>query len=231
MVIGKDVIIYATADTHGVLPDIPDCDILCIAGDISPIRGSHDKWVQRKWFEEVFLPWGASATCQIVVVPGNHDFMFERGYMKSVKLPDNVHVLIDQAKTINDVKFYGFPWCPALRNWAFYSSDNDMIKKANRIPANLDVLILHAPPNIQGSTIDVSNDIIDVAGTVRHFGCENIAFEILQKNPKFVICGHIHSGDHSPIHFGNSIVRNVSMMSEQYFPKYPIVELIEEGLK
>ena len=69
--------IIALSDMHGILPDIPKCDLVCICGDISPAT-NHQTHVQKCWFEDVFLKWIESIECEdILLVPGNHDIWLE----------------------------------------------------------------------------------------------------------------------------------------------------------
>jgi Icc-related predicted phosphoesterase len=97
------------------------------------------------------------------------------------------------------------------------------------IPEGVDVLLAHSPPLIGGYRIDVScDDIVEGCQYEEHYGSPQLTPYIYKKRPKFLVCGHIHSGTHTPIRVGNTIVVNVSLMSEKYTPKYPVVELIEK---
>lgn len=220
------MVIYLTADIHGHLPDVPaDCDLLCIAGDICPSIGSHHPSVQCDWLNSTFSDWCKQLRCQVVITAGNHDFVFDSEFRQDVNLPSNVHVLIDESIVINDITYYGFPWTPNLRNWAFYGSSDTLCSKAELLPKDVDILLCHAPPNIINEMIDVSIDHTNDLSRPRHFGSNIITDMILVKTPKYVVCGHIHSGDHRPIKLGKSTVFNVAMMSEDYFPKYPMYKL------
>jgi hypothetical protein len=73
--------IICTADLHGQLPDIPECDLLLIAGDVCPVE-DHDPTYQRKWSTK-FRLWLADEQRvqaeRIVWIAGNHDFSLELG--------------------------------------------------------------------------------------------------------------------------------------------------------
>jgi hypothetical protein len=51
---------------------------------------------------------------------------------------------------------------------------------------------------------------------------------ILEKQPKNVFCGHIHSGKHGKIEFNGSNLYNVSRLNEDYCISYEptIIELL-----
>lgn len=47
-----------------------------------------------------------------------------------------------------------------------------------------------------------------------------LADAILEKKPRYVFCGHIHTGDHAPARFGESEICNVSRLDEKYEIRY-----------
>ena len=70
--------IVAISDMHGYLKDIPECELLIIAGDISPLRIQSNTAKMLEWLEDDFMPWLESQLCRkVVLVAGNHDFIFE----------------------------------------------------------------------------------------------------------------------------------------------------------
>lgn len=36
------------------------------------------------------------------------------------------------------------------------------------------------------------------------------------RNIKYALCGHVHSGEHTPQNYNNTIVMNVSLLDEDY---------------
>lgn len=48
--------IAATSDLHGHLPEVPDCDLLLIAGDICPLEDGSIR-VQGRWLDTELLGW------------------------------------------------------------------------------------------------------------------------------------------------------------------------------
>src|ERR1035437_821520 len=69
--------IIAISDTHGTLPEIPECDLLIIGGDVCPVH-DHTMGFQRSWLELDFDNWLKGLPVkQIVGIGGNHDFALE----------------------------------------------------------------------------------------------------------------------------------------------------------
>ena len=69
--------ICAISDMHGILDfDIKPCDILCICGDIVPLRvqSYHDGTL--KWLAKTFVPWCEKQPCdKAFLIAGNHDWI------------------------------------------------------------------------------------------------------------------------------------------------------------
>jgi Icc-related predicted phosphoesterase len=224
--------IFATSDLHGILYDLDPsgADVVVIAGDFAKLNrldmlGFHD---QKKWVDERFIPWTQKYTeIEFVVVPGNHDVIFDRAKAGlfpemnfNVKFPKNVHLLLNEGIEIQGVSFYGTPNIPIINyRWAFESNGKTMKDSFSKIPENVDVLVTHSPPRIQGKFIDTS---LQWGGT-EFFGSYELADAILEKSPRFVFCGHIHSGSHEPCEFGKSMIYNVARVDENYEIAYPPV--------
>lgn len=123
--------------------------------------------------------------------------------------------LQDTSYTYNDVKFYGTPWCPNLRNWAFYGDSQTLTEKFNNIPFDTDVLLTHCPPRYMGQGIvhqTVHNYMSD-------YGCnelQDVLVELFADRDMWVLSGHIHSGKHSIEKYNNIKYRNVSLKDENY---------------
>lgn len=77
--------IVAISDTHGYLPtDLPEGDILCICGDISPLNIQKDGHKMKQWLRDKFKPWANNLNYdRIIFIGGNHDFMgqYNPGFM------------------------------------------------------------------------------------------------------------------------------------------------------
>jgi hypothetical protein len=72
--------ICCLADLHGHLPDVPDCDLLLIAGYILPLKYECGMPASAEWLDIVFRRWMCDLewVTRIIGVAGNHDFIFEK---------------------------------------------------------------------------------------------------------------------------------------------------------
>ena len=111
--------------------------------------------------------------------------------------------LVDKGETIGGLKFYGTPWCLKNRPGRFEGTEETLKEYFSNIPKNLDVLISHSPPYIPGEKIDDRGDGL-------HEGSKELTEAILDKKPRLVVCGHVHSGSRKPAELGDSKVMNVS---------------------
>ena len=233
--IGKPLVLAATSDIHGHLEGIQEVcfsrnvDILVIAGDIEPA----DLFISKPyWFERKFFTLISKLDCEVVAIPGNHDF-YLAGKYEAIKrgeyssIPKNFHLLIDEEVTIKGIRFFGTPWVPYINGrWCFEANDEDLEDRFLQMPAKVDVLITHSPPHIRHCDIDVSID--NPPENRRHFGSELLARVIDYKSPRMVLFGHIHSGDHSRTtviaSLDDSLVHmwNVSRVNEDYNIAYKI---------
>ena len=104
------------SDTHNRHRELtlPSGDVLIHAGDAC-LRGTLEEFIAfANWF-------GAQPHPYKLFVPGNHDFCVERdaALCRNLLTKAGARLLIDQAVTINGVKFYGSPWVPNLSGSAF----------------------------------------------------------------------------------------------------------------
>ena len=216
--------IMAISDLHGKLAGLnpKGADVVVLAGDIAPLRGFGPWHVndKKKWINQRFREWTASyPEIQFVVIPGNHDFypiahvLFKtHGIDWAYDFSPNVHFLGDRGTEIGGVKFYGTPWVPIISySWAFEGEPDTLKKWFAKIPAGLDVLVTHSPPRIPGSDVDRS-----LQTDSGHFGSPELTKAIIQKRPRLVFCGHIHTGQHGGVDFEESRIYNVSRLDERY---------------
>ena len=209
--------IIAISDTHTyhdevVLPEYEEGDILVHAGDITS-RGEvttvceFGEWADKLPYEH------------ILVIPGNHDFCFERTEtcksLTEFLTNHGVTLLLDSEVTIDGIKFYGSPWQPEFYDWAFNVPRGKLYKKWNNIPDDTDVLITHGPAygKLGGIVYGNHHPIGDP-----DVGCKELFARMKElKNLKYHICGHIHEGYGTYKHKAlNCTVINASSVDRQY---------------
>jgi len=220
----RSVKIVAVSDLHGspLRPLIVNdaiykkADILVIAGDLQG-GGSID---EMRWrYENEFLPAVNqlhAAGIETVLIPGNHDFWLQRMNCNTKWKRPGLHFLVDREDTVCGLRFYGIPWCPFINGrWVYEVGYSKQMRSLFRIPEGIDVLVSHSPPlGIDGENFDVSTQ--NRKKYWKHFGSKELREEILEKKPRLVLCGHIHTGNHSKFKVGDSIVANVSLLDEVY---------------
>jgi len=66
--------ICCVTDIHGHLPQIPECDLLLIGGDIVPMA-LHEPPLSAVWLESAFKPWVAEIAkrARVIGISGNHE--------------------------------------------------------------------------------------------------------------------------------------------------------------
>ncbi len=218
--------IVAVSDLHGNLPELPECDVLVIAGDICPdfmsysmaLRGDKGEQRQRHWLETDFREWLKKVPAKEVVgIAGNHDFVFEHRFL----IPKDLrwHYLRDEAVEIDGVRFYGSPWVPNLPKWAFHGSDEFLYRRAEAAieEPRIDVLVVHGPPY---GYADKCGPKYGLDGL--HVGDRHTNEIIAMQRPKAIFCGHIHEGFgeyNIPHNNGESSkLYNVAFVDEVYEP-------------
>lgn len=210
-------LIYATSDIHHTgIEDIDDkeCGTIVLAGDfMEKAKHKEDIPDAEKWWDERFIPWCEDhKDQQIVIIGGNCDKWLYYNRDK-VEWPKNVHYLDDTETEVNGMKVYGTSWCPHNMNGAWEVDNEKLEEEFSKIPEGLDILITHVPPKGKGMELDKDTSFND------HFGSEALTKAILEKKPKLVLCGHIHTGSHKPIKIGDSVVMNVSRIDKDRYEK------------
>lgn len=228
--------VIAISDIHGYLPkDLPEGDVLCIAGDILPLDVQRDLVKSISWFLLDFKPWAEALPYKkVIFVAGNHDFMFyeigprqcHTGSEVMKKLLDKhkgqskLVYLQDSSIEIEGKRFYGSPWIADLTNWAFYAPDDELEQKWSTIPKQCDVLITHMPPRLY----DCGTVLQPGWNYGNNFGSQVLAEAITFRNIKYHIFGHVHSGSHQEIEVNGTKLVNVSIKNEDYKPVYYPIE-------
>jgi Icc-related predicted phosphoesterase len=230
--------VVAFSDPHGYLPkvkDFPECDVVCIAGDICPLDVQRDLVESISWFLLEFKPWAESLPCKkVIFVGGNHDFFLwhigpqtnhtgsevMKKLLRSKKGNSKLVYLQDSSYEFEGKRFYGTPWIEDLEKWAFYLPPEELEKKWSTIPKKFDVFISHMPPRRSG----LGQVIQPGYNYGNDYGSQLLAEILGTRQFKYAICGHVHSGQHLPIDYCGCKYVNVSIKDEDYKVKYELFE-------
>ena len=170
--------IVAVADTHLFTDDlvVPDGDVFVHAGDLCRGGTLDELAVAAAWITA--LPHRHK-----VIVAGNHDWALADHAEEARAVLAAFTYLEDSEAVIDGVRFYGSPWQPAFNDWAFNLPRGEPLAAVwRRIPAGLDVLITHGPPEGFG-------DASPVGGRA---GCADLRRRVLEVPPRLHLFGHIH---------------------------------------
>ena len=227
--------IVAISDLHGYLPELPECDIVCICGDIVPLDIQRNTFKSVSWFQLKFRPWAENLKCnKVLFIAGNHDFYLEECYKKNhvywgimedlFLYNTKLYYLCDSTFKYENKIFYGTPWIPDLKKWAFYGNHKELNDKFGLIPSNCDVLLTHCPPKFSTCGTVLQKNVFN---TNTDYGCQELKDAIDILHPKWNFCGHVHSGYHGIITLKDTNIVNVSLKDEYYNVAYNpfIIEL------
>jgi Icc-related predicted phosphoesterase len=208
--------IACVADLHEHLLDIPACDLLLIAGDVSfafkgELREKHAFLAGpfREWLERV-------PAKEIVLVAGNHDQSIE-----AWGVPDGLrcHYLQDEGIELFGLSVWGTPWQPWFGDWAFNAPRRDgeafLASKFDRIPAHTDIVVAHGPPRGYG----------DRTRRGLHVGSTALTETLERVQPRLVVCGHIHEA-YGSYRLGDTEILNVSLVDDHYRRANSAVEVV-----
>ena len=203
--------VVCTADIHEHLPEIPECDLLLIAGDVSfALKG--DLATEHAFLEGPFAEWLERVpAAETVLIAGNHDQSIEAW---GVPAGLRCHYLEDAAADLCGLKVWGTPWQPWFFDWAFNLHEPDLAPKWRLIPEGTDVLVLHGPPHCYG-------DGVPEGGGIRRTGSPSLLERIEQVRPRLVVFGHIHEG-RGEWRLGEIVLANVSIVNAAYKHVHPV---------
>ena len=206
--------ICAISDLHGDLIDISPCNLLIICGDIVPLNVQSGMYKSIKWLRNKFKPWANNLPCdKVIFIAGNHDWVAEKEVKFMLDMfpkDEKVTYLFHEPYEYEELKIFGTPYCKIFYNWAFMEDDSILEEKYKDIPKNLDILITHDAP------YGVSDVLLQSGYTKEHIGNKPLTKAILEKEPRYVLHGHLHSTSHEFELLGSSKVVNCSIKDEQY---------------
>lgn len=215
--------VCAISDMHGQYDfNIEPVDILFICGDIVPLKIQRNILQSMSWFKKTFIPWCEKQPCkQIYLVAGNHDFFMEN---KDKELNDaligtKIIYLNNQSAEYLDEEsgkiysIFGSPLCHIFGNWAFMYNPEYEYDEFSKMTDNCDFVLTHDAPY-------GTSDVCLEGWNHEHIGNPELRDVILEKNPKYLFHGHLHSTNHDCEMLGDTKVYNVSLLDENYYLKY-----------
>ncbi|KAK3995708.1 Metallo-dependent phosphatase [Cladorrhinum sp. PSN332] len=184
------VSVVCLSDTHNNQPSsVPEGDILIHAGDLTNSGTFSELQAILDWLNSLPHPYK-------VVIAGNHDILLDPlrdapgDAEQRAKLNwGGIIYLQDGSATITladgrRIKIYGSPCTPKSGNWAFeYLRGEDIW--ANKIPADIDILVTHGPPK---------GHLDSFMGLNKGAGCVSLLKEVWRVRPRLHVFGHIHAG-------------------------------------
>lgn len=223
--------ICAISDLHGQFPEIKECDILFICGDIVPLRMQHNTPQSFKWFEKEFIPWCEKQPVkQIYMVAGNHDFFLEderksKSYLTETKITLLYNECTSYIDGDKEYIIWGSPNCHIFGNWAFMYPENINREDYEKMIDNIDFLITHDAPYGRNDVL-LQEDCLWADG--RHIGNIPLVEVVKEKKPKYHFTGHLHSTDHNLVDYDGTKTACVSLLNENYKMVYePLYLTIE----
>ncbi len=205
------------SDTHGLhghmleewlfeISEIECPDVIVHSGDFMQKSMNWESAIE-------FIDWYANLPFKNkILVPGNHDCFLqklsENSQLRKEFTPSNLHLLIDEAVIIDDIKFYGSPYTPAFMNWCFMLDKTQQRVHWESIPQDTAVLITHGPAY---GVLDQTG----VASNAGHLGCPFLKKRIQELKLKAHLFGHIHGG-YGKLDINGYSAFNGSSLSEGY---------------
>ena len=162
-----------------------DVDVVIAAGDFASVHRGLEELIDMLVVIET----------PTVLVPGNNET--DEALREACGGWRAAHVLHGEGTQIDGVAFYGLgggipvtPW-----PWSFDLEEDDAARRLAGCPEGA-VLVVHSPPkgHVDGP---------------RHLGSEAILRTIEDKQPRVVVCGHIHEAAGEEALIGSSRVLNV----------------------
>ena len=221
--------ILTTSDIHGDISQLlydsirkHNPDVLTISGDVAPTSRilPRSDLGQLGWFTYVFIPFCITfPELKIVMTFGNHDYVVI-GDLEDLliehDLSHRVFVLINESVNIDGIVFYGNPYSLHFLGWNYNASEVELYLGCSNMCDDVDVFLTHQPPF--GVCDRCHEDVFKDTNQppTRPLGSHSILQIIEEKQPKFVVTGHIHTGSHRIKLVGKSKVINTSILNEEY---------------
>jgi Icc-related predicted phosphoesterase len=240
MALKEEIIIIAVSDTHTIydFADVPEGDLLIIAGDIL-LEGT----VTELQTVMLQLDMESHKWKHILIVPGNHDFIFQQYYNQDLSwekfmedcgikfYPKNLTISIEGTVEILGLTIFTWSWVPYLPRWAFSMFDSSIeryIQKKFKMPEIVDIVVTHGPPY----------GILDWIPGYGKVGSKTME-EVFNFKYNLHIFGHIHENYGTTIQDSNNIIHtdnaefrryyNVSILNDQYKIENKPIKILLNG--
>lgn len=198
--------VIAISDIHNRRPDLPEGDLLVVAGDLTS-HGSREELFE---INHYLLEESYKFKHKPVVIAGNHDRFLEKHNASAKELMNSCFYLQDELLELDGLRIWGSPWTPKFMNWSFMKERGEEIKAVwEKIPEGIDLLITHGPPA----------HILDLCPS-GNVGCEELKLTLTErmKSPPAVhVFGHIHEA-HGELVLAGTRYYNVSICDGRYRP-------------
>ena len=203
--------IVCTADIHEHLPEIPECDLLLIAGDVSfAFKG--DLATEHAFLEGPFAEWLERVpAAETVLVAGNHDQSIEAW---GVPAGLRCHYLEDAGAELCGLKLWGTPWQPWFYDWAFNAPRHD----GERVPRRE----VRAHPERRRH-----RDLPRTAARLRRSTAQRVvgAHRRDRAPPAAARRGRPHPPGYGRYRLGETEIINAAYVDNDYQPVNPLVEV------
>ncbi len=150
-----------------------DADVLVVAGDLAVMRQGLQPVVDIL----------STAACPAVLVPGNGESVDELAH--ACRGWDGAHVLHGSGCEVDGVRFWGLggavPVTP-FGEWSYDFTEDEARALLADCPTDA-VLVAHSPPHGH----------VDQAREGEHLGSQAVVETVEAKQPRLVVCGHIHA--------------------------------------
>lgn len=171
------------SDTHNQHYDLllPPSDILIHSGDFT-IKGSIRA-------TEDFIDWFSKQDAKYkILICGNHDlypYIYHSDFKKLCKKKGIIYLYCEEVE-IEGIRIYGCPIVRLSGTPAFtVKTERELSYFFNKMPYGLDILVTHMPPL---GILDLSSKNYGM----KNFGSESLRSNVLLKQPKYHLFGHIH---------------------------------------
>lgn len=209
--------IVAISDVHGRWNKltIPECDVLISCGDYS-FRGE-------KHIVKDFHRWlGKQPAKKIISVQGNHELWVRDNFQEAKAIAEQecpgVFFIEEDVIEIEGIKIFASAWTLFFHNWAYNEYPDEIRKRWNRIPDDIDIIITHGQP--YGILDELGSACGDPSG--QHVGDHDLARRIKEIKPDLYFGGHLHFQGGQQVHIDGTSYYNCANCDDMYMISNPI---------